>query len=278
MIKGLNEDQRLIVTLKVIGGFTHKEIAQMLQKPIGTVQWIYNVSIKKLRIALSSLLLSFVAFVTLFAERLVKKIQADNNKPTLEDWLGGNIDISFGSAETVIVDKLKEILKREETKIIIWGILAVVALTLLILLFINSHKVKVCAPKTQAKKLSVKKSFALGAVTSLVAIIVAGIIFAECGLISFKYFEKPTTADLTVTVLDENNQVVKNTNIVIIRLEQKKEKNEYVTDENGQFIVKDCSKGSIFVIIKISIEYEMLEYSISDLDLTRGYALIILKE
>lgn len=56
MIKGLNEERRQIVTLKVLGGYTHKEIAQMLGKPIGTVQWLYNTSIKSLRTIFSAVI------------------------------------------------------------------------------------------------------------------------------------------------------------------------------------------------------------------------------
>lgn len=55
MIVGLSEKQKEIVTLKVIGGLTHKEIAQMLGKKVGTVQWTYNVAVHKLRISLSAL-------------------------------------------------------------------------------------------------------------------------------------------------------------------------------------------------------------------------------
>lgn len=55
MIEGLNDMQRQIVTLKVLGGYTHREIAAMLNKPCGTVQWIYNTAVKKLRVLLSAL-------------------------------------------------------------------------------------------------------------------------------------------------------------------------------------------------------------------------------
>ena len=41
--------------MKILGDMTHKEIAQALSIPIGTVQWIYNTSIKKLRHLLTAL-------------------------------------------------------------------------------------------------------------------------------------------------------------------------------------------------------------------------------
>ena len=51
----LNERQKKVVSMKILGDMTHKEIAQMLSVPIGTVQWIYATSIKKLRRSLTAL-------------------------------------------------------------------------------------------------------------------------------------------------------------------------------------------------------------------------------
>ncbi len=55
IIKGLDEKRREIVTLKILGGYTHKEIAQMTGKPQGTVRWLYNTAIKKLKYLLTSM-------------------------------------------------------------------------------------------------------------------------------------------------------------------------------------------------------------------------------
>ncbi len=70
LIKSLNDNQKEVVTLKVLAGFSHKEIAKILNKPIGTVQWIYNTSIKKLRLALSGLILLIIASVSSLIYRL----------------------------------------------------------------------------------------------------------------------------------------------------------------------------------------------------------------
>ena len=45
----LEGEEKEIVTLKLIGDLKFREIASMLDKPMGTVQWIYNTAIKKLR-------------------------------------------------------------------------------------------------------------------------------------------------------------------------------------------------------------------------------------
>lgn len=71
MIEGLSEKEKEIVTLKVLGGLSHKEIAQILGKPMGTVQWLYNGSIKKLRTALNvSALLMAGVFVKRYIDQM----------------------------------------------------------------------------------------------------------------------------------------------------------------------------------------------------------------
>lgn len=49
MYQVLNEKERELVILYVINGLTHKEIANMLNRPLGTVLWQYNQAIKKLK-------------------------------------------------------------------------------------------------------------------------------------------------------------------------------------------------------------------------------------
>jgi len=45
----LNEDEKEIVVLHVINDLKFREIAVIIKKPLGTVLWIYNKAIKKLR-------------------------------------------------------------------------------------------------------------------------------------------------------------------------------------------------------------------------------------
>lgn len=45
----LKSEEREILDLKVVGGFTFKEISEMMNKPMGTVTWLYNQAIGKLR-------------------------------------------------------------------------------------------------------------------------------------------------------------------------------------------------------------------------------------
>lgn len=69
-IKGLTEKQKEIVTLKVLGDMTHRQIAELLQMKTGTVQWLYKTAIDKLRIkVLASGAFSFVC-ASVFGWRL----------------------------------------------------------------------------------------------------------------------------------------------------------------------------------------------------------------
>jgi RNA polymerase sigma-70 factor (ECF subfamily) len=45
----LSEEERQIVLLKAVDGMKHHEIAKLLEKPTGTIMWIYNKAIKKMQ-------------------------------------------------------------------------------------------------------------------------------------------------------------------------------------------------------------------------------------
>ena len=49
MNKVLGDEERQIVTLHVIAGFKHREIAEMMGKPLGTVLWAYNNALAKMK-------------------------------------------------------------------------------------------------------------------------------------------------------------------------------------------------------------------------------------
>ena len=74
MTASLDDKQKQIVSLKILGGMTHKEISKILSIPIGTVQWIYNTSIKKLRRVLGAIAVFILFFGAGFAYNLVKHI------------------------------------------------------------------------------------------------------------------------------------------------------------------------------------------------------------
>lgn len=63
LVSKLSSEEKLVVGLKVLGGMKHKEIASMLKRPTGTIQWIYHRAIHALRISLSSLVFFIVALI-----------------------------------------------------------------------------------------------------------------------------------------------------------------------------------------------------------------------
>ena len=50
---GLPPDEQQIVAMKILCGMSHREIAKVLGKPVGTVQWKYNKALHSLRNSLS---------------------------------------------------------------------------------------------------------------------------------------------------------------------------------------------------------------------------------
>lgn len=54
LLDKLNEEERQVVILHVIGDLKHREIAKMLDLPLGTVTWKYNQAIKKLKSEIES--------------------------------------------------------------------------------------------------------------------------------------------------------------------------------------------------------------------------------
>lgn len=71
MIKNLDPRRQEIVTLKVLGGFTHNEISKILNIPIGTVQWLYATAMAKLKKSIVALLIASMLAFTESVRRLI---------------------------------------------------------------------------------------------------------------------------------------------------------------------------------------------------------------
>ena len=69
LISELNEEEKIIVSLKVLSNFTFSKISQILKIPIGTVQWKYYKAINSLKISISSLMGTVIAFILIIAGR-----------------------------------------------------------------------------------------------------------------------------------------------------------------------------------------------------------------
>ncbi len=95
LVSKLSSEEKLVVGLKVLGEMKHREIASMLKKPTGTIQWIYHKAIHALRISLSSLVLFIAALIfTIFQN---EKAMANERYFALSDplfWAGWVMVIS----------------------------------------------------------------------------------------------------------------------------------------------------------------------------------------
>lgn len=82
MISSLDKERQAVVTLKVLGGFTHREIAEILGKPMGTVQWLYATAILKLKATIP--ILSTISLLTSAetVRRIIKYMNALADGPT----------------------------------------------------------------------------------------------------------------------------------------------------------------------------------------------------
>ncbi len=80
LISGLKEDEKTIVSLKILSNFTFKKISQVMNIPIGTVQWKYYNAINNLKVSLGSLVGAVMAFVFIIARgEFWKKKEYINN-------------------------------------------------------------------------------------------------------------------------------------------------------------------------------------------------------
>lgn len=91
LIKGLKEDEKLIVSLKVLSNFTFSKISQVMNIPIGTVQWKYYNAINSLRISVSSLVGAVVAFVIVLARGEILNNKQYLNDDSKDDYINDEI-------------------------------------------------------------------------------------------------------------------------------------------------------------------------------------------
>ena len=54
LLKTLNEEERQVVTLHIVSGMKHREIAKLLNKPLSTVLSKYNRAVKKLQLVVKT--------------------------------------------------------------------------------------------------------------------------------------------------------------------------------------------------------------------------------
>ena len=102
IIKCLDENEKEIVSLKIISNFTFKEIAEILKIPIGTVQWKYYKAVHTLKIFISNLAMFVITFLIYIInaqtkdsmENMMEQDSVQDNTNIQNSYLG-NITIDF---------------------------------------------------------------------------------------------------------------------------------------------------------------------------------------
>ena len=80
LIGKLNENEKEIISLKILSNLSFKEIAKLLNKPTGTIKWIYYKSINTLKLLLSTLAMFIISFISsCFAMKNRKKLSPKLN-------------------------------------------------------------------------------------------------------------------------------------------------------------------------------------------------------
>lgn len=92
IISGLSLKEKEIVSLKIIGELSFKEISKILNEPIGTVQWRYYKALNSLKLLLGNISM-FIVTLTLYisskqyknSESIETKNEVKNNSQITED-------------------------------------------------------------------------------------------------------------------------------------------------------------------------------------------------
>lgn len=112
IIKCLDEKEKEIVSLKIISNFTFKEIAEILEIPIGTVQWKYYKAVHTLKIFISNLAMFVITFLI-----YIINAQTKNSFENMmeEDMVQDSIDIPNDLGDIIIDSNISAGTKSESS-------------------------------------------------------------------------------------------------------------------------------------------------------------------
>lgn len=82
LIARLEKDEQEIVSLKILANMSFREIAEVLNKPIATIQWKYYKAISTLKILLSNISLFIISILLLHRTKNIKKSEMSENIQT----------------------------------------------------------------------------------------------------------------------------------------------------------------------------------------------------
>lgn len=117
IISSLEQKEKQIISLKVEIGLSFKEIAKLLNMPIGTVQWKYYKSLHSLKLLIGNLSL-FIVTATLSTAHFMQKQRKSTNieQSTVEDNVTINEITSTSSIEDNKAKNTQESMLESENK------------------------------------------------------------------------------------------------------------------------------------------------------------------
>lgn len=97
MIKGLDEKRKNIITLRVIGDYTFKDISKILSINVNTVRWLYNTGLTKIKKTLIALGVVTLSFFIVFAISLTVSLVWNDLEIT---YLWDIVSLGIGSSNS----------------------------------------------------------------------------------------------------------------------------------------------------------------------------------
>ena len=127
LMDGLKDDEKMIVSLKVLSDFTFKKISQIMDIPIGTVQWKYYKAINSLKVSIGSLLGAALAFIMVLAngdfwksrQYVDEKSEVEGNKKTVEDTENESTNFIINSEDDNVVNNSETVQKDDSVSTVV---------------------------------------------------------------------------------------------------------------------------------------------------------------
>lgn len=117
LISKLNDNEKEIISLKMLSNLSFEEIGKVLNKPTGTIKWRYYKSVNTLKLLLSNLGMFIISFISsCFVMKNGKKISPEfrvdesiETKEDLKDEIIEDKEFSKDNENTIIDDKNSQI-------------------------------------------------------------------------------------------------------------------------------------------------------------------------
>lgn len=127
LMDGLKDDEKMIVSLKVLSDFTFKKISQIMDIPIGTVQWKYYKAINSLKVSIGSLLGAALAFIMVLAngdfwksrQYVDEKNEVEGNKKTVEDTENESTNFIINNEDDNVVNNSEAVQKDDSVSTVV---------------------------------------------------------------------------------------------------------------------------------------------------------------